>query len=125
MVTLAVGVGAWLWWRDGGERPHPVPGERDRVTVEVLNATGVDGLAREMSRRLRHQGVDVVYFGTARMETLTVTRIVVRRGDSSGAYRVRDALGAGTIVADYDPRLLLDVSVLLGRDLATALDRNP
>lgn len=121
VITLAVGAAGvwWAWQRLAADRSeYPIPGEGDRVTVEVLNATGIDGLARAMTRRLRHRGIDVVYFGTAPIDTLQTTLIAVRGADTTVAARVRDALGVGRIVMDPDPRLLLDASVLLGRDAA-------
>ena len=109
---------------DAANTRFPVPGEHGpRVTVEVLNATAVDGLARRLTERLRRGGLDVVYFGSA-AAPVDSTRIVIRRGDSSAAVRVRETLGTGRIVDDPDPRLLLDVTVLLGPD-AARLDRDP
>ncbi len=93
--------------------------------VEVVNQTGADGLAREVTRRLRRAGIDVVSFGSARDSSLDSTTIVVRRGDSTAAIRVRNALGLGRIAVDRDPRLLLDASVLVGPDLARALGFHP
>lgn len=124
-LVAAGGVGWWTLGRRGADAVLPIPGERDRVSVEVLNASGVDGFARDVTRQLRRRGLDVVYFGTARFDTLSITRILVRRGDSTGARRVREALGAGEIAIEPDSGLLLDVSVLLGRDLPTALHFDP
>lgn len=123
---MALALGVW-WWlgRGKGRAAYPIPGEGDRVIVQVLNAAGADGLARETTRRLRRRGFDVVDYGTASLDTLSVTRIIIRRGDSTPAGRVRDALGAGEIVAEPDPRLLVDVSVLVGRDLAPPLHLDP
>jgi len=127
--TAAAGVivlAAWLAWRAGEERrQRPIPGESGGVTVEVLNATGIAGLARATTRQLRHAGIDVVYFGTAPMDTLQRTRIAVRRGDSTSAVRIRAALGVGQVVVDPDPRLLLDATVLLGHDAAQLVDFRP
>ena len=95
-----------------------IPGEGgDTLTVEVLNGTDVDGLAREVTRRLRRRGIDVVYFGSGDRKDLDVTRIVIRRGDSTVARSIREALGTGRVSVDLNPRLLLDASVILGRDL--------
>ena len=127
-VTLALAVAAALWVRRGEAPAGPpleVPGERISVVVEVLNATAVDGLAREVTRRLRRAGIDVVGYGSARDSLLDSTTIVVRRGDSSAARTVRQALGLGRVVVNRDPRLLLDASVLIGPDLARALGFHP
>jgi hypothetical protein len=123
VVVVAI---AWLVRSHQADRPRfPVPGERVPAKVEVLNAVGIDGLARDASLRLRARGVDVVFFGNAAIDTLTETRVVARRGNTALAREVRDALGVGVVEDAEDPRLLLDVTVLLGRDALLALGRGP
>jgi hypothetical protein len=129
-VILLVGGGfaAWRLWRHGAvaDQARPVPGDAgERVMVEVVNQTGADGLAREVAGRLRRAGIDVVDYGTARDSAADTTTIVIRRGDSTAAIRVRQVLGVGRIRVDPDPRLLLDASVLVGPDLARALGFHP
>ena len=124
-----VGVGVLAWWLvvrgdTPGDIAYPIPGERFPHSVEVLNGTGVDGLAREVTQRLRRRGVDVVYFGSAAGDTLDSTLVIVRRGDSAAGAAVRSVLGLGRIVVDPDPRLLLDVTIVLGAD-AAGLHRDP
>lgn len=120
---MVAGLVGWFALRgEPGPPPpaHAIPGEGERITVEVLNSTGVDGLAREITRQLRRQGIDVVYFGTADSTAIDTTLILVRRGTPGAAQKVRTALGAGKVVSDPDSTLLLDVSVLVGADLARA-----
>ena len=94
--------------------------------MEVLNATARVGLARAGTRILRRAGIDVVALGNAHAVTdLDSTRIVVRRGSTARAERVRRALGVGTIVVERDSTRLLDVSVLLGADFTPRLDFHP
>ena len=95
--------------------PYPVPGAELVGVVEVLNGTAFDGLARSVTRMLRIGGIDVVYFGTSRPE-IDTTRIFVRRGDSTLAVAVRELLQWGTLEISPDSGLLVDVTVLLGRD---------
>ncbi len=128
VVSLAaVLLAAWWAWQRSGQlgMPYPIPGEGRRITVEVLNATGVDGLARATAQQLRRQGIDVVYFGTAATDTLRETLIAVRRGDTTRAAGVRAALGVGRLVVQPDPRLLLDASVLLGHDAVPLIHLRP
>ena len=73
--------------------------------------------AATISRQLRRHGLDVVYYGTARVDTFTTTQIVVRRGDTAGTGRILEALGAGTVVIELDSQKLLDITVILGRDV--------
>lgn len=128
-VAAVATVAAVRWMRrgdhDSSRTPAVIPGEGDRVVVEVLNATAADGLAREVTRQLRWAGIDVVGYGSARDSSLDSTTIVVRRGDSTAALRVRQALGLGRISLERDPRLLLDASVLIGPDLARTLGFHP
>ena len=120
-VVGAVLLGAGIWWFTGQDSQplveYPIPGEGGRVTLEVLNGTGIDGLAAATTRRLRQVGLDVVSYGTAPTDTFQLTQILVRRGDSTGAVRIREALQAGEIRVAFDARLLLDVSVILGLDV--------
>ncbi len=90
----------------------------------MFNGAGIDGLARATTARLRRHGIDVVYFGTASVDTLGRTRILVRRGDRDAGVRVREVLRSGTVRIEEDSSRLVDVSVFLGRDAAT-LDRYP
>jgi len=124
--VLVAGAG-WLAIRGREERPvYPIPGEgRVQVTAEVLNASGVDGLARAATERLRERGIDVVYYGNARFDTLTATRVLARQGDTTAAAAVRDALRIGTVADEPDAHLLLGVSVYLGRDAAPVLGFRP
>jgi hypothetical protein len=101
----------------------PIPGENGpRLTVEVLNASGKPGLAKIGTRLLRRAGIDVVAFGNARDSvgggTLDSTRVVVRRGGTAVADRIRRALGVGRVVVQLDSARLLDASVFLGVDFA-------
>ena len=126
LLLLAGAAGWWIWRRPVGPRASPViPGDGVHVTVEVLNGTPIDGLAREVTERLRRAGIDVVDYGSGQDTTLDSTAILVRGGDTTAALRVRRVLGLGRVVVRPDPRLLLDVSVLAGRDLAAALGFHP
>ena len=107
-----------------GSRTPPTPGDRGTaITVEVLNANGRSGDARVGTRLLRHEGIDVVYFGNADETTLDTTRIIVRRGSARVGETVRAALGQGRVVIQLDSSKLLDVSVLLGADFSPARSR--
>ena len=118
-------------WACGGEsaagRAYPIPGEKgERITVEVLNASGQPGAARLGALTLRRAGIDVVYFGNAEAGVpLDSTRIVVRRGAVAIGTRVRAALKTGRVTLELDSARLLDVTVLLGRDFTPPFDFHP
>ena len=124
-VAVVVAVAWMLTQRATGGRPDAgVPGERVPFTVEVLNGTDVDGLARRATLHLRRAGLDVVFYGTS-AESADSTTIIVRGTDPAAGDVVRYALGVGRIRLDPDPRLLLDVTVVVGRDAVAVLDRGP
>ena len=131
-LVAILGAAGLVQWRRAGHTPvtptggrTTVPGDSDRVQVEVLNAweQGV-GMARIATWRLRDRGLDVVYWGTDTLRALDSTQILVRRGDAAQGERVRKALGAGTVRTAPDGARLVDVTVRLGADFA-ALVRQP
>lgn len=94
---------------------YDIPSARNRIMVEVLNGTSRQGLARQGTRQLRGQGLDVVYFGQAD-SAADSTRILVRRGDPGRGDQVRAALGGGRIEVATDSLRRVDVTVILGWD---------
>jgi hypothetical protein len=93
-----------------------VPGERDRVVVEVFNTTRAVGLARAATQRLRDGGLDVVGFGSDTGAVLDSTQVLVRRGPLEAGTRVARVLRAGVARSVPDAGRLVDVTVRLGRD---------
>lgn len=91
-----------------------------RVTVEVLNGSGIAGLARTGTLRLRRAGLDVVAYGGADsgQRAAGVTLILVRRGDTAGAGRILRLYPTAEL---RDARLasrLVDLTLVLGADAA-------
>jgi hypothetical protein len=103
---------------------YPVPGGDDRPVVEVLNATGQQGLARVGTRALRRGGLDVVFFGNADTTTDS-TRLIVRRGSRDLGVDVRKILGTGKIEIALDSTRRVDVTVLLGADWKAPEELHP
>lgn len=88
-----------------------------RVQVEILNASGRDGLAAAATVHLRRRGFDVLGTGTAPGQDTTA--VLVQRGSPLDGRHVAAALrvpvravGVDSSSRDYDP----DVTVRLGRD---------
>lgn len=101
--------------------PEP-PDAGSRVRVEVLNGTGRSGLARAITGRLRDAGFDVVYFGNA-SATADSSLVISRIADLSAARSVARKLEIARIEERVDSTLLLDVTVILGRDFDAQADR--
>lgn len=109
------GVGWALFRPRAGDRRIPpirVP-DSTGITVEVLNGSGRQGLARSVTRALRQEGFDVMYFGSAR-DSVKLTEVLSRRGDSTAAVKVARVLGVTAVRVARDTLLRIDVTVLLG-----------
>lgn len=107
------------------DHAFPIPGGADRLTVEVLNGSGRAGLARTATRALRRGGLDVVFFGNADTGTAEVTRLLVRRGDSTAARRAARLLGVGSTEWAPDSTRRVDLSVILGGDYQPPAEVHP
>jgi hypothetical protein len=95
-----------------------VPDDGRATAAEVLNGTGVDGLASRVAKMLRFQGVDVLGIGDSRPRARTL--VFDRVGDFRRAERVLEALGCpdARAVTRMDATRAVDASVLLGADCA-------
>ncbi len=93
-----------------------------RVTVEVLNAGGVSGVAREATAALRSAGFDVVSFGNANSFDQVESVVVDRIGDPNPALSVASVLGIRNVRSEPDSNLYLDISVLLGSQWLPPVD---
>lgn len=93
---------------------RPPPGRR--IRVEVLNASGTPGVARDAMRALRDGGFDVVYFGNARGFAPDTSLVLDRVGTPGAAREVAEALGIDRVAPRPDTTLYLEVTVVLGRD---------
>lgn len=114
-ILLVAGLLAGCGERPTGDLPAFQEPTGPRVQVEVLNASGIPGLAREGTRHLRGQGIDVVFFGNAD-RTVDTTEVLVRRGEGRSGARVARVLGLGIVRRVEDTLRRVDVTVLLGRD---------
>lgn len=105
--------------------PHPqkkVVKNQD-ITVEVLNACGVQGLAYEVTQYLREKHFDVVEFGNYAGgfdldKTFVFDRVSL---DNEYATRIGKALGVASrqIKPQLDNSKQLMVTVLIGKDFKT------
>lgn len=102
------------------ERPAKgdVPRPTERVRVEVLNASGVPGLARRGTEVLRDVGFDVVQYGNAPGFAPDTSLVLDRVGRMELARSVADAIQIPRVYAKPDSNVYVDVTVVLGRDWA-------
>lgn len=84
-----------------------------RITVEVLNATRVRGLARRASITLRDHGFDVVSTGT-NPDQFDSTQVLARTGHKEWAALAAKAMGGGAVLVRPDSSRDVDLTVLIG-----------
>ena len=84
-----------------------------RITVEVLNATKVRGLARRAALTLRDHGFDVVSTGTNH-DQFDSTQVLDRTGHRDWAVRAAKAMGGGAVLVRPDSSREVDLTVLIG-----------
>lgn len=123
LLLFAVAVAIGISVAGSGAAPPPAvedvrPGAMPttRIRVEVLNAGGIAGLARNATDYLRDSGFDVVDFGNAADFDADSSIVLDRVGQVENAKAVADVLGINNVRSQPDSNLYLDVSVLLGSD---------
>ncbi|HYW12350.1 MAG TPA: LytR C-terminal domain-containing protein [Longimicrobium sp.] len=95
------------------------PRPTGRVRVEVLNASGVPGLAKRGTEMLRDGGYDVVNYGNAPGFAPDTSLVLDRVGKMEFARSVADIVQIPRVYARPDSNVYVDVTVVLGRDWAS------
>ncbi len=88
------------------------------IQAEVLNGCGVSGLAERFTDYLRLNKVDVVKEGDYSSFDVPETLVIDRRGNKANALEIAKILGVkkNNVIQQIDENLLLDVSVIIGKD---------
>ncbi|HET9887766.1 MAG TPA: LytR C-terminal domain-containing protein [bacterium] len=92
--------------------------EGGAVRVEVLNGSGIARAGLDAAEDLRASGFDVVDIRNADRSDYEETIVLDRVGVSDYAESVSHSLGVGEPCLQRNDDLLLEVTVILGRDLA-------
>ncbi len=91
-----------------------------RPRVQVLNGTGGVEVAPKIADKLVPAGMQVTLTGNADRFDYTQTQIVFYdRSKQAVAERVRKALGTGRLVLSLNPLDVVDVTVIVGKDLTS------
>lgn len=91
---------------------------KDSIDVQVLNGAGISGLAGAIRDKLQPAPrVDVVEVGNADRYNYKETKIIDRNNNPKSAAHVKEILGIGSIQSNPSEKLLVDVSVIIGKDL--------
>lgn len=103
--------------------PPELPGGKP-ARVEVLNGSGVAKAGLGLADDLRRKGFDVVYIGNADRSDYAETLVLDRVGDLRYAQAVASELGVEPAFKQKNEELLLEVTVILGRDRAADYARD-
>lgn len=90
-----------------------------RIRVEVLNASGARGLARQATFALRDAGFDVVYYGNS-SEVRDSSQVIDRLSHRAWANMAARALKPATVAFLPDSTRYVDLTVLVGRSWSPA-----
>ncbi len=90
-----------------------------RPRIEILNGTRVPGVTRPLAETLIRKGFRVVKTDNAQLGT-QVTTLVIAQGvpNQQAALDVVTELGVGEIVVETTGSSVVDVSIIVGRDLS-------
>ncbi len=91
------------------------------VIVEVLNGCGVSGVAEEVAACLRSEDFDVMFVGNADDFNYKETLVVDRSGACAKAITVARALAVDSVIQQVRGSFFVDVSVVVGSDMAESL----
>ncbi|AEJ61329.1 membrane-bound protein LytR [Spirochaeta thermophila DSM 6578] len=87
-----------------------------RVTLQILNGTTVQGLARRTATLFEGFGYEVVSIGNAESDQEEYTRIIDRRGDPERAQNVARIIHCTRVESLMDSDPPADITIILGRD---------
>ncbi len=91
------------------------------IIVEVLNGCGVSGVADKVAAGLKGEDFDVMFVGNADDFNYKETLSVDRSGACSKAIAVARALEVENVIQQVRESFFVDVSVVVGSDMAESL----
>lgn len=106
VVLVGSALGQWIPEERAPEDVSLLTVGEERITVDVRNAAGVEGLARNATDHLRGAGFDVVSLGNARIFGSDTTVVIDRVGETSKAAAVARAMGVVRVVSEPDSKSL-------------------
>ncbi|HPP88016.1 MAG TPA: LytR C-terminal domain-containing protein, partial [bacterium] len=94
----------------------------ENIIVEILNGTNISGLAERCRKYLQnYEDIDVQIISAARKKDYTNTLIIDRKGNLKSAQRIKDILKIGEIQTDINVSAVVDIRIILGKDIAEIL----
>jgi hypothetical protein len=116
LVSLVLVLGVSMTARLAREAPS-----HGKISVEVLNGCGIQGLGARTRALLRDQDFDVIDVSNAERFDYLCTIALDRTGDISRAREVINALGRGEAVTQVTDNNLAEVTLILGKDSGSSV----
>lgn len=90
----------------------------DIIQAEVLNGSGVSGVADRFTDFLRNNNFDVVKAGNYIADDLNESLVIDRSGNMANAFKVAKSLGIKNenVIQQLNKDYFLDVSIIIGKD---------
>lgn len=99
-----------------GDGSDPTAIAPQRLRIAIQNATGENGIARELSQYLSEQDFTNTYLTSDYQEILTETQIIAQKGDLATAYQLVELLGTGRVEASSTGSIESDFTIRIGKD---------
>ncbi|PSF38905.1 LytR family transcriptional regulator [Aphanothece hegewaldii CCALA 016] len=90
--------------------------EAAQLNIAVQDSIDDPEAAQAMVNYLKKAGYPNVYLSRGAPEPLKVTRIVIQKGDDTGAAELRAAIGLGEVLVESTGNLSSDFTIQLGED---------
>jgi len=84
--------------------------------IEVLNGTGEQGVAREVTMQLRKMGIDVLIEGNAGRFDYRETILVDRKGNTELMRKLSKRLGVSRVIIQIQDKPRVDATLVVGWD---------
>ncbi|MCX6171042.1 MAG: LytR C-terminal domain-containing protein [Ignavibacteriales bacterium] len=90
----------------------------DIIQVEVLNGSGVNGVADRFTDFLRNNNLDVVKSGNYISDDVNESLVIDRSGNMANAFKTAKILGIKkeNVIQQLNKDYFLDVSIIVGKD---------
>ena len=84
--------------------------------IQVLNGTGEQGVAREVTMQLRKMGIDVLIEGNAGRFDYRETILVDRKGNPELMKKLSKRLGVSRVIIQIQDKPRVDATLVVGWD---------
>ncbi|MDW7651160.1 MAG: LCP family protein [Bacillota bacterium] len=89
---------------------------RSQITVEVLNGSGIPGIANTLAGKLREEGFNIVYIGNADHYDYDVSQVICRQGPMDATRDVAVLVPNAQLLNESQPDNGVYVTVIVGKN---------